>query len=88
MEQLNNTTLVTEEEINNINQPSEAVSNEEIINEPPEAVSNERNANQNIPKRRNLLYEECLGFIPNSMKGRQDPRYVYAKFMKQYKDFD
>ena len=54
MEQLNNTTLVTEEEINNINQPSEAVSNEEIINEPPEAVSNERNANQNIPKRRNL----------------------------------
>ena len=22
------------------------------------------------------------------MKGRQDPRYVYAKFMKQYKDFD
>ena len=42
MEQLNNTTLVTEEEINNINQPSEA-------------VSNERNANQNIPKRRNLL---------------------------------
>ena len=90
MEQLNSASLVTEEEINkdNINQPSEAVSNEEIINEPPEAVSNERNANQNIPKRRNLWYEECLGFIPNSMKGRQDPRYVYAKFMKQYKDFD
>ena len=56
MEQLNSASLVTEEEINkdNINQPSEAVSNEEIISEPPEAVSNERNANQNIPKRRNL----------------------------------
>ena len=37
--------------------------------------------------RKNLLYEEYLGFIPNSLKG-QDPRYVYAKFFKQYKEFD
>ena len=35
-----------------------------------------------------MLYEECLGFIPNSLKGRQDPRFVYAKFFKQYKEFD
>ena len=29
-----------------------------------------------------------MGFIPNSLKGRQDPRYIYAKFFKQYKEFD
>ena len=50
----------------------------------------EPNANKEVTNtaRRNLLYEECLGFIPNSLKGRQDPRYVYAKFFKEYKDFD
>ena len=36
----------------------------------------------------NLLYEQSLGFIPGSLKGRQDPRYVYAKFHKSYKNFD
>ena len=35
----------------------------------------------------NLLYEECLGFIPGIRNGKQDCRYVYAKFGKDYKDF-
>ena len=55
-----------------------------------EATSNEKQLHNitETTRTKNLLYEECLGFIPNSMKGRQDPRYVYAKFYKQYKDFD
>ena len=83
MEQINNTTSVTEEDIrqDEPNQPSEAVNTEENTN-----LRKNQEANQ--IKRRNLLYEECLGFIPNSMKGRQDPRYVYAKIFKEYKDFD
>ena len=36
----------------------------------------------------NLLYEESLGFIPGTIRGRQDPRYVFAKFPKQYKNID
>ena len=32
----------------------------------------------------NLLYEESLGFIPGTLRGRQDPKYVFAKFPKQY----
>ena len=40
--------------------------------------------NQNI----NLLYEQCLGFIPSSLSGKRDPRYIYAKFPKDYKEFD
>lgn len=36
----------------------------------------------------NLLYEQSLGFIPTSLRGNRDPRYVYAKFPKEYKQFD
>ena len=36
----------------------------------------------------NLLYEESLGFIPGSLRGKQDPKYVFNKFGKQYKPFD
>ena len=36
----------------------------------------------------NLLYEEYLGFIPGTLRGKEDPRYVFAKFDKQYKNFD
>ena len=36
----------------------------------------------------NLLYEQCLGFIPVSLAGKRDPGYVYAKFPKEYKGFD
>ena len=36
----------------------------------------------------NLLYEESLGFIPGNHRGIQDPKYVFAKFQKNCKDFD
>lgn len=36
----------------------------------------------------NLLYEESLGSIPHTLRAKQDPRYVFAKFHKQYKNFD
>ena len=36
----------------------------------------------------NLLYEESLELIPGTLRDRQDPRYVFAKFPKQYKNFD
>ena len=54
------------------------------------AASTEDSSNKTATNttRKNLLYEECLAFIPNSLKGRQDPRYIYAKFFKQYKNFD
>ena len=81
MEQINITPSAAEEDTNTKpNLPSGAASTEDTTNI-------EENQEVNIT-RRNLLYEECLGFIPNSMKGRQDPRYVYAKFFKKYKDFD
>ena len=82
MEQINIAHSATEEDINTTpNLPSGAASTEDTTNI-------EENQEVNRTRRRNLLYEECLGFIPNSMKGRQDPRYVYAKFFKKYKDFD
>ena len=79
MEQLNITPSATEEE-------NVAITEQQTV----EATSNEKQLNNitETTRRKNLLYEECLGFIPNSMKGRQDPRYVYTKFYKQYKDFD
>ena len=83
MEQLTNTPSTAEEEVINVtsNQTSGAASTGDASN---------IEGNQEIVNtaRRNLLYEECLGFIRNSLKGRQDPRYVYAKFFKKYKDFD
>ena len=36
----------------------------------------------------NLLYEQCLGFIPGSLSGKRDPIYIYGKFPKDYKEFD
>ena len=36
----------------------------------------------------NFLYEENLGFIPGTLRGKQDPRYVFAKFPKKYKNFE
>ena len=76
MEQLNQTPSGAEE----VNTPT-------TENATPEAASTETSvSNQGKDtSRKNLLYEECLGFIPNTLKGRQDPRYVYAKFFKQYK---
>ena len=75
MEQLTNTPSTAEEEVINItsNRTSGAASTGDASN----IEANENNKVTNT-RRRNLLYEEYLGFIPNSMKGRQDPRYVYA----------
>ena len=36
----------------------------------------------------NLLHEETFGFIPGTLRGRQEPRYVFAKIPKQYREFD
>ena len=72
--------------------PSGAEEENIHIKEKPisEAASTENSMNNVVTNttRKNLLYEEYLGFIPNSLKGRQDPRYIYAKFFKQYKEFN
>ena len=76
----------------------------EVINESPSATQEEvaiaapvitENAEATKPNNQqqqvtkvNLLYEQCLGFIPGSLRGKRDPRYVYAKFDKTYKGFD
>ena len=72
--------------------PSGAEEENIHIKEKPisEAASTEDSMNNVVTNttRKNLLYEEYLGFIPNSLKGKQDPRYIYAKFFKQYKEFN
>ena len=83
MEQLIATPLTTAEENSTDIPPSGATSTDERNKENTNTTKNEV---ANAP-RRNLLYEECLGFIPNTLKSRQDPRYVYAKLFKQYKEF-
>ena len=59
-----------------------------VIAENTEATKPKQQQQQQQVTKVNLLYEESLGFIPSSLKGRQDPRYVYAKFHKSYKSFD
>ena len=51
----------------------------------PEALQPEE---KQVNNKANLLYVESLGFIPGSLRGNQDARYVYAKFPKNYKNFD
>ena len=36
----------------------------------------------------NLLYEESLGSVPGAHGGSHNPRFVFAKFKKDYKEFD
>ena len=55
-----------------------------IPDKPTEPTEDQVTPHQN----NNLLYEQCLGFIPGSLRGKQDPRYVFAKFRKDYNDFD
>ena len=85
MEKSTITPCTTEEE--NINVTENPTSGAASTGDTNNAEAN-TNKEVNNTARRNLLYEECLGFIPNSLKDRQDPRYVYPKFFKQYKDFD
>ena len=36
----------------------------------------------------NLLHEESMGFIPDTLRGMQGPRYIFTKFCKDLKTFD
>ena len=83
-EEENATTVENTGVANTIQQPSADIQTE--TQEQPNTVpAKEQQVKQpNI----NLLYEECLGFIPGAPNGKQDPRYVYEKFRKDYKDFD
>ena len=83
MEQSTITPATEEDNVKNVPNPG-ATSTEEVNNR--EVTTNNKNKEVANIAKGNLLYEECLGFIPNSLKGRQDPRY--AKFFEQYKDFD
>ena len=53
---------------------------------PPDELT--RRENPQVNQNTNLLYEQCLGFIPGSLSGKRDSRYIYAKFPKDYKEFD
>ena len=55
--------------------------------ETPTDVTSKPESSQ-VNRDNNLLYEQCLGFIPGALSGKRDPRYLYAKFPKDYKDFD
>ena len=69
---------------NTIQQPSTDIQTETREQPKTETAKEQHVKQSNI----NLLYGECLGFILGTRKGKQDPRYVYAKFRKDYKDFD
>ena len=89
MEQL--TTLGKQQEESS----AESTSHETITNvsnsiqnkETPTDVTT-RPENSQVTQDTNLLYEQCLGFIPGALSGKRDPRYLYAKFPKDYKEFD
>ena len=55
--------------------------------ETPTDASSKPESSQ-VNRDNNLLYEQCLGFIPGALSCKRDPRYLYAKFPKDYKDFD
>ena len=55
--------------------------------ETPTDVTSKPESSQ-VNRDNNLLYEQCLGFIPGALSGKRDPWYLYAKFPKDYKDFD
>ena len=76
---------------------AEATSQETIINVSNSIQKKEiptptdvttRPENSQVTRNTSLLYEQCLGFIPGALSGKRDPRYLYAKFPKDYKEFD
>ena len=69
---------------NTIQQPSADIQTETQEQPNTETAKEQQVKQPNI----NLLYQECLGFIPGTRNGKQEPRYVSAKFSKDYKDFD
>ena len=63
---------------------AEATATEPTTTEQTAVQSNEQVTKQFTG---NLLYEEILGFIPGTLRSKQDLRYVFAKFKKEYKHF-
>ena len=54
----------------------------------PETATTEQEQQVKNNSNINLLYEECLSFIPGSCSGKQDPKYVYTKLKKDHEEFD
>ena len=84
----------TEEEVVN-DSPEAAAETESTAATVEKTTSNTETTNEEPPKTTkkqefsgNLLYEESLGFVPGNHGGSHDPRYVFCKFRKDYKDFD
>ena len=44
---------------------------------PPDETT--RPENLQVNQNTNLLYEQCLGFIPGSLSGKRDSRYIYMQ---------
>ena len=76
------------EQLTETNQIATQKESENQKNHPTEKAIPEDNNNQVKNFHSNLLYEENLEFIPGTLRGKQDPRYVFAKFNKKYKNFD
>ena len=75
----------------------EATTQEAIVNESDATQEKEKTTTPDVTTRpenlkvnqhTSLLYEQCLGFIPGALSGKRDPRYLYANFPKDYKEFD
>ena len=84
----------TEEEVVN-DSPEAAAETESTAATVEKTTSNTETTNEEPPKTTkkqefngNLLYEESLGFVPGNHGESHDPRYVFCKFRKYYKDFD
>ena len=73
-----------EENAEEVNTPAAITDTMEPATQPEALEPEEKQVNNKV----NLLYVESLRFIPGSLRGNQDPRYVYAKFPKNYKNFD
>ena len=104
MKQIKEITSVTQEEIppatqeQNVPEAATAAANttETAANTVTEAATTDTQAAEQPTKdlevkqqfNGNLLYEESLGSVPGAHVGSHDPRCVFAKFKKDYKEFD
>lgn len=80
-----NSVMSNSEAANITDEAAEATATEPTTTEQTAVQSNEQVTKQFTG---NLLYEEILGFIPGTLRSKQDPRYVFAKFKKEYKHFN
>ena len=104
MKQIKEITSVTQEEIppatqkQNVPEAATAAANttETAANTVTEAATTDTQAAEQPTKdpevkqqfNGNLLYEESLGSVPGAHGDSHDPRCVFAKFKKDYKEFD